>query len=224
MISSLGALYCLLDTEETPAARARAAQVLSPNRAPLVTSPIEDKEARERCFTNFAPLSPDVPDAPQPPDPAVTTDIAGRRRFAQIVRKAGTLLDPDPERFNNRVFREGRYRTYPRTPGEENLNPDLRKHEEKFYLARGGGPSQISLVPGTPNVQASGSGSQTPRPDTMPHHGRSDSGGSQLLGVPQTIHRSLNPSLTVSTSQPAGLLFSSDSSTPQITISPDSFP
>jgi hypothetical protein len=187
-------------------------------------SPIEDKEDRERRFNNFAPLSLDVPDLPQPPDPAVTTDIAGRRRFAQMVRKAGTLLDPDPERFNNRVFREGRYRTYPRTPGEENLNPHLRKHEEKFYLARGAGPSQVSLIPGTPNPQASGSGFQTPRVDSTAHHARSDSGGSQLLEVPQTIHRSLNLPPPGTASQPAGLLFSSDSSTPQITISPDSFP
>ena len=177
MISGLGALYCLLYTKETPAARARvrAAQVLSPNRVVTSPSPIED----------------------QPPDPAATTDIAGRRRFAQIVRKASTLLDPDPDPDPDR---EGRYRTYPRTPGEENFNPHLRKHEEKFYLARGAGPSQISLIPGTPNVQASGSGSRTSRPD---------SGGSRFLEVPQDFHRSL-------------ILPVSDSSIPQITISPDS--
>ena len=104
MIFSLGVLYCLLDTE----ARARAARILSSNRAPPVISPIENKETRERYFNNFPPLSPDVPDTPQPPEPAVTTDTAGRGR-----------------------------------------------------------------------------GSQTPRPDSTPHHARSDSGGSQLLGVPQ---------------------------------------
>ena len=51
------------------------------------------------------------------------TDIAGRRRVADLIRRAGTLLDPDPERYNNRVYSEGRYRTYPRTPGEDILNP-----------------------------------------------------------------------------------------------------
>ena len=153
------------DTWRLARQRKVAAQVLSPNG---VSSSAEDKEARERRFSSFAPLSPDAPDTPQSP---VMTDPAGRLRFAQIIRKAGALLDPgldsDPEQFNNRVFREGRYRTYPRTPGEENLNPHLRKHEEQLYQARGAGPSQISLVsPGTPNAQASGSGSQTPRPDS----------------------------------------------------------
>ena len=101
------------------------------------------------------------------------TDIAGRRRFAEFIRRAGTILDPEPERYNNRVYTQGRYRTYPRTPGEDLLNPKLIEHERRFYQARAGhSRSQIDLV--TPSgpygrdsyAGASASGSQTPFGDS----------------------------------------------------------
>ena len=189
-------------------------------------SPAEDKEAKERRFNSLAlpPQSPDAPDAPDAPRPLenALTDLAGRRRFADFVRRAGSLLDPDPERFNNKAY-QGRYRTYPRTPGEEHLNPYLHEHEQKFYEARRAGHSrsQLSLVmPGSPSTrepQASGSGSHTPRPEGA-HHGRSDSGGSQFLEVPWGHHRPLTSIITESIPQPPSLLFDDNSPTPRITI------
>jgi hypothetical protein len=145
-------------------------------------------------------MSPDAPDAPQPPEPAIR-DIGGRRLFADLVRKAGSLLDPDPDQYNNRVYREGRYRTYPRTPGEEYLNPYLREHEEKFYQARRAGQSrsQISLViPGSPN-----------------NHAHTGSGSSQFLEVPRAFHHS--PPI-ITEPQPSSLLLDNAPPTPRITI------
>ena len=151
----------------------------------FVTSPIEDNDAQDRGSIGTPP-------------PA-TQDIAGRRRVADFIRKAGTLLDPDPERYNNRVYTQGRYRTYPRTPGEDLLNPKLYEQEKKFYEARRAGHSrsQISLIiPNTPNerdaqpyASTSGSGSQTPVGGSPPHmsHHRTGSSGSQFLEVPRAF-------------------------------------
>jgi len=175
-----------------------------------VMSPEQDKGAQERRFNSLAPDAPqppDVPNAPRQPENA-SDDIAGRRRVASVVRRFATLLDPDPDRFNNRDFREGRYSTYPRTPGEELLNPDLQHHEKRFNLARQRAPSQVLLViPGSSSArepQASGSGSQTPRPDGA-HHVRSDSGGSQSLGVPQFYP--FTSVMSETTPPPSSLLF-----------------
>jgi hypothetical protein len=216
----LGALYCALDTEETPAAahaRAEAEQKAEQKRAStlqygegLVTSPLEDRDGRGRTFNSLPPESPDSP-TPQP----ATQDIAGRRRVADFIRRAGTLLDPDPERYNNRAYREGRYRTYPRTPGEDLLNPKLLEHEQRFYEARRAGHSHSKLslvVPSSPNLrdsQAIGSGSgsqtpaggsQTPKPEISHHHrSSSSSGAGQFLEVPRTIHHSPPPTAIVTT-------------------------
>ena len=151
----------------------------------LVTDPVEDQCATQvPGFRSPTPQALDTSNVPQPPEQALT-DLAGRRRFAGFLRMAGTLLDPDPERYDNSQFRGGRYRSYPRTPGEEYLNPLLREQEEKFYLARSGrSPSQLSLR----EPQASGSSSQTPKSDEM-RHGRSYSGASQLLEVPRRNYR-----------------------------------
>lgn len=219
----MGALYCAFDTEETPAARLRTEQQTSLQvEARLVMSPEEDKGAQGRRFNDLPPLSPDTPDAPQQLETALR-DIAGRRRFADIVRRAGSLLDPDPDRYNNKEFRGGRYRSYPRTPGEEHLNPYLREHEQRFYQARAAPRSQVSLIiPGSPNAggpSASGSGSQTPRPDGA-QHVRSDSGGSQFLEIPRAHHRGLTTVISESNLQPTGLLFE-NVPPPRITIHDD---
>ena len=113
------------------------------------------------------------------------------------MRWPGAFLGVDLERDNGGVYSEWRYRAYPRTPGEDLLNPKLAEHENKFYLARAGpSRSQINLdSPDSPNGRdliASGSqtpvgGSQTPHPDDMRHHARhgsSGSSGSQFLEVP----------------------------------------
>ena len=130
-------------------------------------SPVEDSNAQERRFNSLALRSPDEPDTPQPPEMA-TKDIGGRRLFAHLVRRASSLLDPDPERYNNRVHREGLYRTYPRTPGEEHLNSNLGEYEERFYRARGQFRSQISLVtPGSPNRKSCGPAAAAPRHQSL---------------------------------------------------------
>ena len=129
---------------------------------------------------------PDDPyDAPPPPE---TTDIAGRRRVAGLIRRAGAL--PDPERYSDRVYSEGRYRTYPRTPGED-LDPKLAEEEHNIYLTREGpSRSQIDLVtPGGPDgtdshTGASASGSQTTRRPDMQHRARTGSSDSQILEDP----------------------------------------
>lgn len=221
----MGALYCALDTEETPAARARAAkqQACLQVDAQLVMSPEEDKAGQDRRFNALPPMSPDSANGPQQLENALT-DIAGRRRFADIVRRAGSVLDPDPDRYNNKAFRGGRYRTYPRTPGEENLNPYLREHEQRFYQARAAPRSQVSLViPGSPGAggaqpsgSGSGSGSQTPRPDGA-HHMRTGSGSSQFLEVPQAYPRTLTSVISESNSQPTSLLLD-NVPPPRITI------
>ena len=177
----------------------------------MVASPVSDKDVQQGRLVGSPEQSSDD-GSDTPPPPPVTTDIAGRRRVADFIRRAGTLLDPDPERYNNSDFTQGRYRTYPRTPGEDILNPKLAEQETKFYLARAGpSRSQIDLVtPGSPtgrdsNAGASGSGSQTPvgssqtpaggsqtpvggsqtpSPD-LRHHARTGSSGSQFLEVPQ---------------------------------------
>lgn len=159
-------------------------------------------------------------------------DIAGRRRVADFIRRAGSLLDPDPERFNNRDFREGRYRTYPRTPGEDLLNPKLSEHEKKFYAARRAGHShsQLSLViPGSPNGKephasgsGSGSGSQTPAGDSqipkpdIAHHARSGSSGSQFLEVPRAYHPASLTAIVTESTPASGLLL--ENVPPRITI------
>ena len=136
---------------------------------------------------------PPFTDIPQPPETAMQ-DVAGRRRFADLIRRAGTFLDPDPN------YVQGRYRTYPRIPGEDLLSPTLAAHENDFYGARRAGhsSSQISvIIPGSSNpysganADASGSqtpvaSSQTPRPD-ITHHARTGSSGSQFLEVPRPI-------------------------------------
>lgn len=195
-------------------------------------SPPEDRDAQERRFNNIAPQSPDALDTPQAPM-TVVQDIAGRRRVADFIRRAGTLLDPDPERFNNRVYREGRYRTYPRTPGEDLLNPKLSEHEKRFYAARRAGHShsQLSLViPSSPNgkephASGSGSGSQTPAGGSQTpsaHHARAGSSGSQFLEVPRAYPHpaSLTAIVTTATATEStptsGLLL--ENVTPRITF------
>ena len=96
--------------------RKAAAQVLSPNGAP---SSAEDEEARGRRFNTLAPLALQTPET--------VIDIAGRRRFAKIVRKVGSLVDPDW--LNSR----GRYRAYTRTLGEEIFNPHTFEHEDMSF-------------------------------------------------------------------------------------------
>jgi hypothetical protein len=202
VISSLGAFYCALDTEETPRERASRRHGTSPspyNGDPLVMSPADDKGGRGSCFGTMPP-SPAVPDgSPSPEQPPNETDFAGRLWFANVLTRAGTLFDPDPERYNNRLYREGRYRTYPRTPGEEHLNPYLREHEEKFYQARSGhSRSQLSLDASAREPQASGSVTPISRPPAAyPGHARSDSGGSQFLEVPRALHRAPPISLLI---------------------------
>ena len=129
----------------------------------MVASPVSDKDVQGRLVGSPQQSSDG---SATPPPPRETTDIAGRRRVADLLRRAGTLLDPDPERYNNSDYTQGRYGTYPRTPGEDLLNPKLAEHEKQFYLARAGpSRSQIDLVtPGSPtgrdsNAGASGSGS-----------------------------------------------------------------
>ena len=130
---------------------------------------------------------PPFTDIPQPPE-MVMQDIAGRRRFADLIRRAGALLDPDPERYNNRNYLQGRYRSHPLTTPEDLFYEDHRG---------GGGSSQIPLsIPGgsngrDPHAGASSSNSQTPvgssqtpRPD-ITHHAGTGSSGSQFLEVPR---------------------------------------
>jgi len=127
---------------------------------------------------------------------------------------AGTsFVDPDPERYNNRIFREGRYRTYPRTPGEDLLNPKLSEHEKRFYEARRASPShsRLSLVP--PDSPG--------RETDYAHHPRTTSYGSQFLEVPRPIHHTIvtNPTITEPTPpQPSSGLLLENVSPPQIRI------
>jgi hypothetical protein len=75
------------------------------------------------------------------------------------------------------------YRPYPRTPGEDHLNPNLPEHEEKFYQARSGhSRSEIPLGVSAGEPQASGSA-------TLRSHARSGSGLSQFLEVPRSLTR-----------------------------------
>ena len=50
-------------------------------------------------------------DDPDPlPSPPETRGIGGRRLVAGLIRRAGTLLDPDSERYNNNDDLQKRYR------------------------------------------------------------------------------------------------------------------